>query len=155
MSLATDRRVPDLSVTLADGRTTSLSELADGGHLVVFFYPKAFTSGCTAQACHFRDLGAEFAEVGASRVGVSRDDVATQARFSSQHGFDFPLIADADGSVSKALGAKRPGPLWSKRQTVVLAPDLSIALVVASETDMERHADEALAYLREQRLHES
>jgi thioredoxin-dependent peroxiredoxin len=154
MPLTTRRSVPDLSVTLDDGRTTSLSQLADGGHLVVFFYPKAFTSGCTAQACHFRDLGAEFAEFGASRVGVSRDDVDTQSRFSSEHGFDFPLIADLDGSVSKALGAKRPGPLWSKRQTVVLAPDLSVALVVSSETDMERHADEALTYLREQRADE-
>ena len=142
--------IPDLTVQLDDGREVQLSELAGGGHLVVFFYPKAFTGGCTAQACHFRDLGAEFAELGASRVGVSRDDLETQARFSAAHGFDFPLIADRDGSVAKAFGAKRMGPIPSKRQTVVLGPDLRVLLRISSETNMDVHADDALAYLREQ-----
>lgn len=144
--------VPDLTVTLDDGRRIRLSELADGSHLVVFFYPKAFTSGCTAQACHFRDLGAEFAEAGAARVGVSRDDVETQSRFSGQHGFDFPLIADPDGSVARAFGAKRPGPMPSKRQTLVLDPELRVVHRVSSELNMELHADEALAYLRAQQV---
>ena len=148
MSLTTGTRVDDLEVTLSDGSTTRLSALADGGNLVVFFYPKAFTSGCTAQACHFRDLGREFAEAGAARVGISRDGVDTQARFAAEHAFDFPLIADPDGEVSRALGAKRMGPLPSRRQTVVLDADLTVVLVVSSETDMERHADEALAFLR-------
>jgi thioredoxin-dependent peroxiredoxin len=142
--------IPDLTVTLDDGATTTLSTLADGHHLVVFFYPKAFTGGCTAQACHFRDLGAEFAAVGARRVGISRDDVETQARFSDTHGFDFPLIADPDGAVAKAFGAKRPGPIPSKRQTIVLGPDLRVGTRIASETNMDVHADDALAYLRAQ-----
>jgi peroxiredoxin Q/BCP len=142
--------IPDLTVTLDDGTTTTLSALADGHHLVVFFYPKAFTGGCTAQACHFRDLGAEFAEAGARRVGISRDDVATQARFSDTHGFDFPLVADPDGAVAKAFGAKRPGPIPSKRQTIVLTPDLAVAKRIASETNMDVHADDALAFLRAQ-----
>ena len=142
--------IPDLTVQLDDGRTIQLSDLADGGHLVVFFYPKAFTGGCTAQACHFRDLGAEFAAVGASRVGVSRDDLDTQARFSAEHGFDFPLIADPDGSVAEAFGAKRMGPIPSKRQTIVLDADLRVLLRISSETNMDVHADDALAYLREQ-----
>jgi len=149
--MATDTdTIPDLTVQLDDGRTAQLSDLADGGHLVVFFYPKAFTGGCTAQACHFRDLGAEFAEVGATRVGVSRDDLDTQARFSSKHGFDFPLISDLDGSVARAFGAKRMGPIPSKRQTIVLDGDLRVLLRISSETNMDVHADDALAYLREQ-----
>jgi thioredoxin-dependent peroxiredoxin len=147
MPTATDT-IPDLTVALDDGQQVRLTELAAGGHLVVFFYPKAFTGGCTAQACHFRDLGAEFAAAGATRVGVSRDDLGTQARFSSEHGFDFPLIADPDGSVAKALGAKRPGPMPSKRQTVVLDPELRVVHRVSSELNMELHADEALAHLR-------
>ena len=142
--------ISDLTVQLDDGRTVQLSDLADGGYLVVFFYPKAFTGGCTAQACHFRDLGAEFAEVGATRVGVSRDDLDTQARFSSKHGFDFPLISDLDGSVARAFGAKRMGPIPSKRQTIVLDGDLRVLLRISSETNMDVHADDALAYLREQ-----
>jgi peroxiredoxin Q/BCP len=140
--------IPDLTVTLDDGATTTLSQLADGHHLVVFFYPKAFTGGCTAQACHFRDLGAEFAEAGARRVGISRDDVETQARFSDANGFDYPLVADPEGAVAKAFGAKRPGPIPSRRQTIVLGPDLTVRKRIASETDMGVHADDALAYLR-------
>jgi thioredoxin-dependent peroxiredoxin len=147
MPTATDT-IPDLTVALDDGRQVRLTELAAGGHLVVFFYPKAFTGGCTAQACHFRDLGAEFADVGGSRVGVSRDDLETQARFAGEHGFDFPLISDPDGTVAKAFGAKRPGPMPSKRQTVVLDPELRVVHRVSSELNMELHADEALAYLR-------
>ena len=142
--------IPDLTVDLDDGRSVPLSELADGEHLVVFFYPKAFTGGCTAQACHFRDLGAEFAAVGARRVGVSRDDQDTQARFAAEHRFDFPLIADPDGTVAKAFGAKRPGPIPSKRQTIVLGSDLTVLHRIASETNMDVHADDALAVLREQ-----
>ena len=149
MATTTDR-IPDLTVELDDGRTVTLSELAAGDHLVVFFYPKAFTGGCTAQACHFRDLGAEFAEVGARRVGVSRDDRDTQARFAAEHRFDFPLIADPDGAVAKAFGAKRPGPIPSKRQTIVIDGDLQVLHRISSETNMDVHADDALAFLRQQ-----
>lgn len=147
MPVATGTTIDDLQVTTQQGRTTSLSELAGGRHLVLFFYPKAFTGGCTAEACHFRDLAGEFEQVGAVRVGVSRDDVATQAAFAEAHGFDYPLVADGDGRLAKALGAKRPGPLWSKRQTFVLDPQLRVVGAISSETDMERHADEALALL--------
>ncbi|WP_052666946.1 peroxiredoxin [Nitriliruptor alkaliphilus] len=143
------QRLPDLDVTLHTGEVTTLGKLAADGPLVVFFYPKAFTGGCTAEACHFRDLAAEFAAVGANRVGVSRDDVATQARFAESHGFDYPLLADPAGAVAKAFGAKRPGPLWSKRQTFVVDTDLTLLGAINSETDMERHADEALELLRQ------
>jgi peroxiredoxin Q/BCP len=143
--------IADLEVTTHEGTSTTLSALAAGGPLVVFFYPKAFTAGCTAQACHFRDLGAEFAELGASRLGVSRDSTDRQAAFAERHAFDFPLIADPDGTVSAAFGAKRIGPLPSRRQTYVLDADLSVLAVISSEIDMDRHADEALDVLRAHR----
>jgi thioredoxin-dependent peroxiredoxin len=141
--------LPDLDLTLHTGETTTLSSLVEDGPLVVFFYPKAFTGGCTAEACHFRDLAAEFAEAGAQRIGVSRDDATTQARFVEEHGFDYPLVADPDGTVAKAFGAKRPGPLWSKRQTFVVDEQRTVVATISSETDMQRHADEALAVLAE------
>lgn len=142
-------RVPDVELTLDDGTTTRLSAFLGEGPLVVFFYPKAFTGGCTAQSCHFRDLGQEFAELGASRLGVSRDDVATQHDFRGKHGFDYPLVADPDGSVADAFGAKRLGPLPSKRRTYVLDEDGTVLRMISSELDMEVHADEALDVLRE------
>jgi peroxiredoxin Q/BCP len=145
----TGERLTDLEVTLHTGAATRLATLAADGPLVVFFYPRAFTPGCTAEACHFRDLAAEFAEVGATRLGVSRDDVATQVRFAAEHDLDFLLLADPRGAIARAFGAKRPGPLWHKRQTFVVDTDLTLLAEIRSETDMERHADEALAVLRQ------
>lgn len=140
--------VPDLDLTLDDGREVRLSELLADGPLVLYFYPKAFTPGCTAESCHFRDLAVAFKEVGAQRLGVSRDDVATQAQFREAHGLDFPLVSDRDGSIARVFGAKRPGPLWSKRHTVVVDTGRTVLAVIRSERDMERHADEALEVLR-------
>lgn len=140
--------IPDVTSTTHDGRTVRLSELAAAGPLVVFFYPKAFTPGCTAEACTFRDLGAIFAELGASVVGVSRDAAEVQAAFAAEHDFDFPLLADRDGSVSKAFGAKRPGPLPVRRQTFVIDRDRSLLGHFHSETRMDAHAQQALDVLR-------
>ena len=141
-------RVPDFTAALDDGRTLQLSELLTDGPAVLFFYPKAFTPGCTAESCHFRDLAAEFADLGAQRFGISRDDVETQARFRSEYNLDFPLISDADGEISRIFGAKRPGPLWSRRQTYVIDTDRTLLGVISSELNMDVHADEALDVLR-------
>ena len=142
-------RVPDFTAALDDGRTVAFSELLEDGPAVVFFYPKAFTPGCTAESCHFRDLATEFDDLGAQRIGVSRDSVATQERFRSEHNLDYPLIADADGSVSRAFGAKRLGPLPSKRQTFIVDRDRTLVGVISSELNMDIHADQALEMLRE------
>lgn len=140
--------LPDFTATLDDGTTATLSELLEGGPIVLFFYPKAFTPGCTAESCNFRDLAAEFAEIGAQRIGISRDDVATQARFRAEHNLDFPLIADEDGSIAQVFGAKRMGPLPSKRQTFVIDTDRTILGVISSELNMQVHASDALDLLR-------
>jgi thioredoxin-dependent peroxiredoxin len=142
-------QVPDFTAALDDGRRVAFSELLEDGPAVVFFYPKAFTSGCTAESCHFRDLSAEFADLGAQRIGVSRDSVSTQGRFRAEYRLDFPLIADPDGTVARAFGAKRLGPLPSKRQTYVVDRDRTLLGVVSSELNMDIHADQALEMLRE------
>lgn len=141
--------VEDFTATTDRGDTVTLSDLLADGPLVVFFYPKAFTGGCTAEACHFRDLATEFAEAGASRVGVSRDPVDVQRRFADVHDFDYPLLADPDGTVSAIFGTKRMGPLWSRRHTFVVDTDRTVLKAIRSESDMETHADEALAILRD------
>ena len=141
-------QVPDFTATLDDGSQTTLASMLEDGPVVLFFYPKAFTGGCTAEACHFRDLAGEFAEVGAQRYGISRDDVETQSQFRAKHDFDYPLIADTSGEIAKVFGAKRLGPVWSKRQTFVIGTDRTLKGAIASETDMEQHADEALELLR-------
>jgi peroxiredoxin Q/BCP len=141
-------QVPPLKVRIQDGTVVPFDSLHEDGPLVLFFYPKAFTRGCTAESCHFRDLAAEFAALGAGIVGVSRDDAATQARFADEHDLGYPLVADTDGDVSRAFGTKRVGPLMSKRHTFVIDRDGTVLDVIKSESDMEQHADEALALLR-------
>lgn len=126
-----------------------LGDLLADGPLVLFFYPAAMTKGCTAEACHFRDLAGEFDAVGAQRVGISADDVSKQAAFASAHGFDYPLLSDRDGTVAAEFGVRRVGPLPNKRTTFVIGADGVILDVISSEMSMEVHADQALETLRD------
>src|SRR6266545_3046878 len=81
---------PDFELSSQDGRPVRLSEELTRGPVVLFFYPRAMTPGCTKESCHFRDLEADFAAVGATRLGISADPVDRQRQFSEKHGFDFP-----------------------------------------------------------------
>ena len=133
------------------GTVRSLTELLANGPIVLFFYPAAMTPGCTKEACHFRDLGSEFAAVGASRVGISTDPVAKQAEFAQTQRFDYPLLSDADGTVASQFGVKRGllGKLMPvKRTTFVIDTDRTVLEVISSELNMDTHADEALKVLR-------
>jgi peroxiredoxin Q/BCP len=105
------------------------------------------TPGCTKESCHFRDLEAEFAAVGATRLGISADPIDRQRQFSEKHGFDFPLLSDPDRVVARMYGVKRLGPLFNRRSTFVIGTDGRLISQINSEVDMARHADEALAAL--------
>ncbi|RKN41424.1 peroxiredoxin [Micromonospora endolithica] len=142
--------VEDFELPDETGTPRRLSQLLASGPVVLFFYPAAMTRGCTAESCHFRDLAAEFAAVGAQRVGISRDPVAKQAEFSRLHGFDYPLLSDVDGAVSSRLGVRRRlplGPLSTKRVTFVIGADARVVEVIHSEVSMNEHADRALRAL--------
>ncbi|MFC3502937.1 peroxiredoxin [Micromonospora krabiensis] len=142
--------VEDFALPDQTGTVRRLSELLAAGPVVLFFYPAAMTRGCTAESCHFRDLAAEFAAVGAQRVGISRDPVARQAEFAQLHGFDYPLLSDVDGTVATAFGVRRRlplGPLSTRRVTFVIGTDRTIIAVVQSATNMNEHADAALRVL--------
>ena len=145
--------VPDFELPDQDGTPRRLSTLLTDGPVVLFFYPAAMTSGCTVEACHFRDLATEFKEAGAQRVGISPDDVSKQKRFSDKHAFDYPLLADTDSAVAKIFGVER-GALGKrlgamvKRWTFVIGIDQRIVAAIHSELNMNLHADKALAALR-------
>ncbi|GAA3788005.1 MULTISPECIES: peroxiredoxin [Amycolatopsis] len=141
--------VPDFTLPDERGEPRSLSGFLESGPVVLFFYPAAMTPGCTAESCHFRDLAKEFAEVGAQRVGISPDPVARQQEFSARHGFDYPLLSDAEGEVATRFGVRRSfGPLLTKRHTFVIDTDRRLLEVVKSELRMAVHADKALEVLR-------
>ncbi|MER7015150.1 peroxiredoxin [Saccharopolyspora sp. NPDC000359] len=142
--------VGDFALPDQGGVERTLSELVTGGPVVLFFYPAAMTTGCTAEACHFRDLGAEFAAVGAQPVGISADQVGKQQAFADAHGFGFPLLSDADGAVARQFGVKRRcGPIPVKRHTFVIDEQRRVLGVVRSEFRMGVHADKALEVLKQ------
>jgi len=144
-------RVPDFELSDQTGTSRALGELLTDGPIVLFFYPAAMTPGCTKEACHFRDLGREFADLGASRVGISADSVDKQSRFADSQRFDFPLLSDPDGRVAEMFGVRR-GLLGKflpvKRTTFVIDTDQTVLAVIASEINMDAHADKALEVLR-------
>jgi peroxiredoxin Q/BCP len=142
---------PDFDLPTQDGSRLKLSDALRQGPVVLFFYPKALTTGCTKESCHFRDLASEFAAVGAQRIGISADAVERQAKFADKHSFDFPLVSDTDRAVARAYGVKRPGPLMNARATFVIGEDGKVLEVIKSEINMDSHADKALAVLADRK----
>jgi len=143
--------VPDFELPDEDGTPRKLSDLLANGPVVLFFYPAAMTYGCTKESCHFRDLKAEFEEIGAQRVGISADKVEKQKQFSEKESFDFPLLSDADGTVASEMGVRRSLVKVNKRVTFVIDTDRHIIEVIHSEVSMRGHADRALEVLRRRR----
>ncbi len=146
--LETGDTAPDFALPDQSGTTVRLSDMLAKGPVVLFFYPAAMTPGCTAEACNFRDLAAEFAAAGAQRLGISADEVDKQKQFADKHQFDYPLLSDTERTVATAYGVRRRvGPLPVKRATFVIGADGKIVHTVASELRMNKHADEALLAL--------
>jgi thioredoxin-dependent peroxiredoxin len=101
--IETGDAAPDFELPDQDGRPVRLEDFR-GQHVVVYFYPKADTPGCTTQACGVRDRKADYAQAGAVVLGVSPDPVAKVKKFQEKYALDFPLLADADHSVAEAFG---------------------------------------------------
>jgi len=145
-------RVAEFELPDQTGTMRRLTELLADGPVVLFFYPAAMTPGCTKEGCHFRDLGPEFAALGANRVGISTDPVEKQGQFADKQSFDYPLLSDSDGTVATQFGVKR-GLLGKfmpvKRTTFVIDTDGTVLDVIASEISMDTHADKALEVLRQ------
>jgi thioredoxin-dependent peroxiredoxin len=145
-------KIEDFTLPDETGTPRSLTGLLADGPVVLFFYPAALTPGCTAEACHFRDLAAEFAAVGARPVGISGDAVERQQEFAGQHNLGMPLLSDADGTVRERFGVKRGFSLApTKRATFVIAEDRTVLEIIRSELRMNTHADRALDALRAHR----
>jgi len=103
------KEVPEVKATDQDGNPVSLSELSREGFLLVYFYPKADTPGCTAQACSLRDSYEKLTDQGVTVVGVSLDDRESQKKFQEKYDLPFLLIPDAEGKVADAFGVNHAG----------------------------------------------
>ena len=142
---------PDFQLETDSGESVRLSDFR-GKHVVLYFYPKDDTPGCTKEACGIRDAWRDFASRGAVVLGVSPDSVSSHTRFKARYSLPFTLLADPEHKVAELYGAWRKKKIYGKlslgiiRSTFLIAPDGKIAKVWP-KVDPAKHADWVLAEL--------
>jgi len=149
--VAAGEPAPDFVLSSDRGQPVRLSDFR-GKPVVLYFYPKDDTPGCTTQACGIRDAYGEFEAAGAVVLGVSPDDVTRHVKFKEKYGLPFPLLADPEHEVAERYGVWREKRYQGKtymgvaRTTFVVAPDGTVAKVL-HDVKPATHADEVLALL--------
>jgi len=143
---------PDFELESDDGETVRLSDLR-GTQVVLYFYPKDDTPGCTTQACGVRDAWGEFEQAGAVVLGVSPDSVASHVKFKERYGLPFRLLADSDHAVADEYGVWGEKKFMGRtfmgvsRSTFVIAEDGTLKRVM-HDVKPDTHADQVLETLR-------
>lgn len=144
--LKVGERAPAIDAMTSSGTRFVLAEQS-GLCTVVYFFPKAFTPGCTVETRSFRDNHVELELVGVTVVGVSTDDLATQCKFASSIKTPFPMIGDKDGAISRAYDVLWPLIGVAKRVTYVVSPAQQIEAVFHHELDVKSHRDDVLRFV--------
>jgi len=146
-------KAPDFTLRDQHGEEVTLFDLR-GGTVVLYFYPRAMTPGCTTQACGVRDRSEEYAAAGARVIGVSPDEVEALAKFDAKHGLGFTLLADPDHAVAEAYGAWGEKSMYGRkymgvlRTTFIIDPEGRIARVFP-KVQPRKHDDLVLKALAE------
>lgn len=144
---------PDFSLPSSEGGRIGLKDFKGRKHVVLYFYPKDDTPGCTREACGFRDAVGEFSVVNAVILGVSLDDEVSHKKFIDKYSLPFALLSDGDQRVSKAYGVYKEKSLYGKtywgieRTTFVIDTDGRIAKIFP-KVKVDTHVDEVLDFLR-------
>jgi peroxiredoxin Q/BCP len=152
MMLEPGKESPDFTLLNDEGSEVRLSDFR-GMPVVLYFYPKDDTEGCTKEACDFRDHWRAFQQAGAVILGVSPDSVASHRKFKAKYKLPFALLSDADHAVALAYGAWGPKKMYGReyegilRTTVVIDADGRIARVFP-KVKVKDHADDVLGVLR-------
>ena len=136
---------PDFELESDSGETVKLSELR-GKPVVLYFYPKDDTPGCTRQACGIRDAWAEFQRAGAEVYGISADTTASHERFRSKYSLPFPLLADPEHKLAEPYGVGQEGKNSYERSTFVIDAEGNVTRIMR-RVNPDRHADEVLQAL--------
>lgn len=142
-------KAPDFSLTDSDGKVHSLADYA-GKWLVLYFYPKDDTPGCTTEACSLRDARDDIAALGAEVVGVSMDDASAHEKFKAKHSLNFTLLSDPDRKVIDAYGAwgkKMFGNEGILRRTFIIDPSGTVVKVYGRVTPLG-HGDQVVRDLK-------
>jgi thioredoxin-dependent peroxiredoxin len=142
-------KAPDFSLPDQDGKPVKLSDLTAKSAVVLYFYPKDFSMGCTAEACTFRDSYEDFLKKGAVVVGVSADDAASHARFRQNYLLPFTLLTDKGWKTAKLYGVKRTLGIIPGRYSFVIDRHGIVRYVFTSQFRSELHTFEALRTLDE------
>jgi peroxiredoxin Q/BCP len=151
--LEAGKKAPDFTLPADDGAKVKLSQLR-GKPVVLYFYPRDDTPGCTREACAFRDRKSELAERGAAVLGVSTDDVQSHVKFRDKHGLNFPLLADTEHKVAQKYGAWREKTRFGKksmgiqRSTFLIDAD-GVVRKVWKSVNVDGHDEQVLAALAE------
>ncbi len=146
-------KAPDFELPDQNGKRVRLSDLK-GQTVVLYFYPRADTPGCTTQACGVRDRGEEYAAAGARVIGISPDEVGALEKFAGRYDLDFTLLADADHAVAEAYGAWGEKSMYGKRymgvirSTFIVDPEGKVARVFP-KVSPKKHDDLVLKALGE------
>ncbi len=137
-------RAPDFSLRSQEGELVSLSQLISRGNVVVYFYPKDRTPGCTAEAGAFRDSYGRFGELGAEVVGISSDSVDSHKGFADKCQLPFKILSDVAGAVRKSYGVPSSMGMLPGRVTYVIDRKGIVRHIFSSQLHATRHVEEAL-----------
>jgi thioredoxin-dependent peroxiredoxin len=153
MAIEEGKKAPAFTLTDASGKKVALADFA-GKHVILYFYPKDDTPGCTKEACGFRDDWKELQKAGAMVLGVSADDAASHQRFAAKYELPFPLLSDPDRKVMTTYGAYGEKMMYGKkttgviRSTVWIGPDGKVRKHWARGPDAAAHPEKVLEALR-------
>ena len=141
-------RAPDFTIKNQRGEPISLKEYLGKKAVVLYFYPKDNSPGCTKEACRFRDSYEDFKDAGAEVIGVSSQSVESHSIFSTSFNLPFSLLSDEDGRVRSLFGVPSSLGLIPGRVTYVIDKEGIVRHVFSSQLDPERHVEEALQILK-------
>jgi peroxiredoxin Q/BCP len=141
---------PDFSLLNENGLPISLKDYIGRNVVVLYFYPKDFTSGCTVEACSFRDDYKLYEAEGAVVIGVSLDSVESHSKFSEKYKLPFSILSDRNKEAATAYGVLGLGGLLTKRMTFIINKDGKITHIFP-KVDVKRHSEELLKALKELR----
>ncbi len=151
MSVDVGSRAPAFDLPCDDGSTLSLNDFK-GKTLVLYFYPKDSTPGCTNEAKDFRDLNSQFKKMGAVVVGASKDSVKRHVNFKNKNELPFPLLSDEDGTLCEAYGVWVQKKLYGREymgieRTTFLIDDKGVVRHIWRKVKVKGHAEEVLEFL--------
>ncbi len=141
-------KAPSFRLPDSIGDLVSSEDFLNKTNLVVYFYIKDFTGGCTREACSFRDSYEAFKDHGAEVIGISSDSETSHDAFAKKHQIPFILLSDRDGLAKKAFGVKRTLGILPGRVTFLIDKGGVVRHVFSSQTDMDAHVEEALRVLK-------